>query len=152
MNITERHQYILQELQRKGSVIIQELSEAMQVSGVTIRKDLKMLEDKIRDWALADSAIIIICGPIVSKSSKTIGKEKVTVPDSFFKVILSPYQHPAKAIGFLFLNGQATKSIDTYAVTVDSIEKRTKMDFFSTLPKEVEIDVESHSNYYAWPN
>lgn len=46
MNITERHQYILQELQRKGSVIIQELSEAMQVSGVTIRKDLKMLEDK----------------------------------------------------------------------------------------------------------
>ncbi len=46
MNITERHQYILQELQRKGTVSIQELSDFMQVSGVTIRKDLKMLEDK----------------------------------------------------------------------------------------------------------
>lgn len=46
MNITERHQYILQKLQRKGIVSIQELSDQMQVSGVTIRKDLKMLEDK----------------------------------------------------------------------------------------------------------
>jgi len=46
MNITERHQYILQELQRKGVVSIQELSDLMQVSGVTIRKDLRMLEDR----------------------------------------------------------------------------------------------------------
>lgn len=46
MNITERHQYILQELQRKGVVSIQELSDQMQVSGVTVRKDLKMLEEK----------------------------------------------------------------------------------------------------------
>ncbi len=46
MTITERHQYILQELQRKGRVSIQELSDVMLVSGVTIRKDLKMLEDK----------------------------------------------------------------------------------------------------------
>lgn len=46
MNITERHQYILQELQRKGAVSIQELSDMMEVSGVTIRKDLRMLEEK----------------------------------------------------------------------------------------------------------
>ncbi|WP_298713495.1 MULTISPECIES: DeoR/GlpR family DNA-binding transcription regulator [Chitinophaga] len=46
MNITERHQLILQELQEKGKVDIQELSEMLQVSGVTIRKDLKLLEEK----------------------------------------------------------------------------------------------------------
>src|SRR5215203_2046675 len=45
-NITERHQLILQELKRTGTVSIQELSDLMQVSGVTIRKDLKLLEDK----------------------------------------------------------------------------------------------------------
>ena len=45
-NITERHQFILQELKKAGSVNIQELSDLMQVSGVTIRKDLKLLEDK----------------------------------------------------------------------------------------------------------
>ncbi|MCE6992643.1 DeoR/GlpR family DNA-binding transcription regulator [Dyadobacter sp. CY323] len=45
-NITERHQLILQELKKNGSVSIPELSDLMQVSGVTIRKDLKILEDK----------------------------------------------------------------------------------------------------------
>lgn len=46
MNITERHQFILSKLQENGRVDIQELSDSLQVSGVTIRKDLKLLEDK----------------------------------------------------------------------------------------------------------
>jgi DeoR family transcriptional regulator of aga operon len=46
MNITERHQSILQQLQEKARVDIQELSELLQVSGVTIRKDLKLLEER----------------------------------------------------------------------------------------------------------
>jgi DeoR family transcriptional regulator of aga operon len=46
MNITDRHQLILQKLQENGRVDIQELSDSLQVSGVTIRKDLKLLEEK----------------------------------------------------------------------------------------------------------
>lgn len=46
INITERHQLILQKLQDSGRVTIQELSDLLEVSGVTIRKDLKLLEDK----------------------------------------------------------------------------------------------------------
>ncbi len=45
-NITARHQLILKKLQEHGRVSIDDLSEEMQVSGVTIRKDLKLLEDK----------------------------------------------------------------------------------------------------------
>ncbi|MEJ7692272.1 DeoR/GlpR family DNA-binding transcription regulator [Daejeonella sp.] len=45
-NITERHQLILKKLQEDGQVNIQDLSDLMEVSGVTIRKDLKLLEDK----------------------------------------------------------------------------------------------------------
>lgn len=44
--ITERHQFILQRVKEKGSVAIQELSDLMDVSEVTIRKDMKLLEDK----------------------------------------------------------------------------------------------------------
>lgn len=46
MSITERHELILKKLQEKGRVSIQELSDMIKVSGVTIRKDLKLLEDK----------------------------------------------------------------------------------------------------------
>lgn len=45
-NITDRHQFILQKLQKDGKVNIIDLMEEMNVSGVTIRKDLKLLEDK----------------------------------------------------------------------------------------------------------
>ncbi|MFD1629863.1 DeoR/GlpR family DNA-binding transcription regulator [Pseudopedobacter beijingensis] len=45
-NITDRHQFILQKLKEEGRATIQELSDLMKVSGVTIRKDLKLLEDK----------------------------------------------------------------------------------------------------------
>lgn len=45
-NITKRHQFILERLKSKGQITIPELIDLTQVSGVTIRKDLKFLEDK----------------------------------------------------------------------------------------------------------
>lgn len=112
---------------------------------------MENLEEKIRDWAVADSAIIIICGPIIDKPSKTIGKNKVAVPERFFKVILSPFVKPARGIGFLFNNRQAVEPLPTYAVSIDSIEKLTHMDFFSPLPDEIENAVEANADYYQWP-
>jgi len=46
MDITDRHAAILHKLKEEGRVKINELSEELKVSGVTIRKDLKLLEDK----------------------------------------------------------------------------------------------------------
>lgn len=45
-NITDRHEYILKKIKENNKVSIQELSDEMNVSSVTIRKDLKLLEDK----------------------------------------------------------------------------------------------------------
>lgn len=52
-NIAVRHELILKKLQNIGRISIDELIEEMQVSGVTIRKDLKLLEEKnllFRTW------------------------------------------------------------------------------------------------------
>lgn len=116
------------------------------------RRGWKNLEEKIRDWAIADSAIIIICGPIVAKQAKTIGKNKVVVPQQFFKVVLSPFVKPMRAIGFLFNNKQAVEPLSTYVVTIDSIERLTNMDFFASLPDEIENKIEAEANYFQWPN
>ncbi len=45
-SITDRHQFILTKLREKGRVSIPQLIDEMKVSGVTIRKDLKLLEEK----------------------------------------------------------------------------------------------------------
>lgn len=115
------------------------------------RRGWKNLEEKIRDWAVADSAIIIICGPILEKQSKTIGKNKVAVPKQFFKVILSPFVKPVRGIGFLFNNEMAVDPLSTYVVTIDSIERLTNMDFFTALPDEIENKIEAEANYLQWP-
>ena len=45
-SLAERHQYILDKLKKEGRVNVLDLCRDMQVSSVTMRKDLKMLEDK----------------------------------------------------------------------------------------------------------
>jgi len=44
--LPERHQFILDELKSKGSVHVVDLNKFLKVSSVTIRKDLKLLEEK----------------------------------------------------------------------------------------------------------
>ncbi|TDH28657.1 DeoR/GlpR transcriptional regulator [Segetibacter sp. 3557_3] len=46
INITERHQFILSKLQKEGYTQVLDLCKELNVSSVTIRKDLKLLEDK----------------------------------------------------------------------------------------------------------
>ena len=46
LNIAERHAEILKQLELIGSVNVNELSKEFNVSQVTIRKDLKLLEER----------------------------------------------------------------------------------------------------------
>ncbi|MFT3823008.1 MAG: DeoR/GlpR family DNA-binding transcription regulator [Chitinophagaceae bacterium] len=46
LTLTERHQFILDRLQQEGVANVLDLCRALNVSSVTIRKDLKLLEDK----------------------------------------------------------------------------------------------------------
>jgi endonuclease G len=110
----------------------------------------KDLEDKVREWAIADSAVIVICGPIVNKSSQYIGNNNVVVPHGFFKVILSPYKKQPGAIGFIFDNEHCTQSLRSYIVSVDSVETITRLDFFSPLPDDIEDLLEAYVDTTYW--
>ncbi|NDV81403.1 DNA/RNA non-specific endonuclease [Bacteroides sp. 51] len=110
----------------------------------------KDLENKVREWAIADSAIIVICGPIVNNSPKCIGINKVAVPHGFFKVILSPFKESPKAIGFIFDNEHCTAPLHSHVVSIDSVEVVTGLDFFSPLPDEVEDLLEAYVDTAYW--
>jgi endonuclease G len=110
----------------------------------------KQLEDKARRWAERDSAIYIVCGPLVSEKSKTIGKNRVVVPDGFYKVILSPYGAKPKAIGFLFANEGSLQPLESFAVPVDSVERLTGIDFFYQLPDDLESRIERSYSLSDW--
>lgn len=108
------------------------------------RGDWNDLEEKSRQWARKFGAVYIACGPIYdSKEPKRIGNNRVAVPDAFYKVILVNDPKKPKAIGFVFANAAGHLSLKKYAVTVDSVEKKTGIDFFPALPDEVENRIEA---------
>lgn len=111
----------------------------------------RALEEKCRDWAVRDSAIVIVCGPIFdSHPAPTIGQTGVAVPDRYFKVVLAPYADPPRAIGFVMPNGKVPGGMQTSAMPVDDIEALTGYDFFPALPDDVEERVEAECNFPRW--
>jgi endonuclease G len=109
------------------------------------------LEDKCRVWAQRDSAIIIVCGPVLTdRITKTIGDTRVSVPTRYFKVVLAPYANPPRAIGFIMPNSRVEGGMQQAAVSVDEVERITGFDFFSALPDDIENEVEAQCNFTLW--
>ena len=109
------------------------------------------LEILCRDWAQKYGAIDIVCGPIFSSEGdqKTIGKNKVWVPDAFFKVILCRQGKP-KAIGFVYRNEGKKQLMEDAVRTVDEIERLVRMDFFPELDDPTENRIEATASLSEW--
>lgn len=111
------------------------------------------LEEKCRTWARADSAIIIVCGPVLTDTLRDyIGDNRVAVPKRFFKVILSPHANPPRAIGFVMNNGTVKGGMQQAAVSVDEVERITGFDFFAELPDSIENLIEGKCDFNLWSN
>lgn len=109
----------------------------------------KKLEEKCRARVKADSALVIICGPVFDRSgpSARIGGTGVAVPSGFFKVILSPFAEHPWSIGFVMPNSYVAGGMQSAAVSVDKVEELTGYDFFSALPDSLENAIEARCDF-----
>ena len=110
----------------------------------------KSLEEQVRALATQKGSIYLVCGPIVSEQSKTIGHNKVAVPDAFFKVMLQYDEGEWSAIAFVFANTSGGKPLSTYAMTVEEAQTLSGIDFFPALPDSIEQKVESQVDFSRW--
>lgn len=112
--------------------------------------DWNEMEQQCRRWAKELGSIYIVSGPILYKSKhKTIGKNKVVVPEAFFKVVLCTEGEP-KAIGFIYKNQPGNRPKGDYVNSVDEVERITGIDFFPALPDDVESRVEASADIADW--
>lgn len=110
------------------------------------------LENKCRAWSRTMGPLYIVAGPVISDEPLArIGATGVAVPRRLFKVILAPYAHPARAIGFIMPNERFEGGFQPKAVSVDEVEAVTGYDFFSSLPDALETELEAQNNLNAWP-
>ena len=110
------------------------------------------LEEKVREWTVRDSTLLVFAGPIVNNGDSTLASGRVTVPGSYYKVVMAPCVRPMRAIAFIYPNGRSGGRLRQYAVSVDEVEHRTGLDFFPYLPPEEQHRIESPVNLDAWLN
>lgn len=111
----------------------------------------KQLEEQVRDWVEKDKHYYVITGPVLTNvSKKKLGENEVSIPTQYYKIIFDYTEPSIKMIGFLMPNEECPKDVIDYAVSIDSIEKVTGLDFFLDLPDTMEEELESVVDAKKW--
>lgn len=111
----------------------------------------RILEEQVRDFAKKEKHLFIVTGPVLRDGLKKIGKTtKIAVPEYYYKVILKVAGDEPKAIAFLMKNTGSDEEVKTFAVSIDDVEKETGIDFFPTLPNDLERKLEKSFNVDDW--
>lgn len=110
------------------------------------------LEELVRDWAYKYRKVYVVTGPVLNEPPlERIGKNRVSVPAAFYKVILDISKPEYKGIGFIIPNETSEKPLATYATTIDEVEAITGIDFFPNLVEdELEQKIEAEFDNSLW--
>lgn len=106
----------------------------------------KKLEIQARKWANEYDSLYIVTGPIFDTNArklKFIGKNKIVVPTSFFKVFLQKRNGIWNAYGVILPNSNSKLTFSLYHYSIDEIEKITGFDFFYLFPNPIELVFEA---------
>lgn len=108
----------------------------------------RALENRIRKWFLKISDLHIFTGPIFYAQYNYLNGTHIAIPDAFYKII---YSHKySQSISFIMENKKLRHDPFKYVVTIDDIEKLTKIDFLRELPDYTEKKIESQINVNYW--
>ncbi|MGL4412376.1 MAG: DNA/RNA non-specific endonuclease [Bacteroidales bacterium] len=110
----------------------------------------KRLEEQTRKWAKTDSLLLIMTGPVLTPGLPLMGKSDIVIPEYFYKVVVDPVPPIQKAIAFVIPNKASKSSLRKYAVTIDSVEKLTGINFMESMPDGLEDRLEGSFNLKDW--
>ena len=110
----------------------------------------RKLEENVRKWAISNNTIYVVTGPIIEKGLDRIGKNRVTVPEYYYKAILDIEEPELKAIAFIMKNEKSDADIFNFAVTIDELESIAKLNFFPSTPDELEDQLEKTITTNLW--
>jgi endonuclease G len=111
----------------------------------------KKLEGKVRSWAVELDSILIVTGPILTPNLPHIGSNQVSVPRYYYKAIVDFKGAHSKAIAFVLPNSGSKRPLMEFALSINELEKLTKIDFFYQLDDSLEKSLESVICKTCWP-
>ena len=108
----------------------------------------KQSEEQFREWALEREGIYVVTAGVLSDTLETIGENRVSIPDYYYKIAYSP--RDSVMVGFLLSNEGTKSDLKEFMVPVDSIETMTGIDFFPQLEDEMEERLEGGACREKW--
>jgi len=109
------------------------------------------LEARVRQWAVENDSILVITGPVLNGIVTFIGENRVGVPGYYYKIVADISPPDYKIIAFLLENRSSGADLMTFAVSVDSVESVTGLDFFNSHPNREIIEYyESRTDKTRW--
>ena len=114
-------------------------------------KDWQTLEKYVRTWAERYGHVWVVCGPYVTNNKYgTIGENRVTIPDGFFKAVLRQEGRNWYSIAFVFENDNHKQAVKDAVVSVNEVEQLIGYDLFANLKDRIEETIESQKNWIDW--
>ena len=115
------------------------------------RQKWASLENWIREYVtLNNVSLIIVTAPVLNdklqKSERSINH--ISIPEYFIKVALD--KENKRGIGFILPHKKIDRPLESYAVSIDSVEKILGYDLFSGLDENLENEIESQLIYQPW--
>jgi endonuclease G, mitochondrial len=109
------------------------------------------LENFIRDYVISNNQeVFVYTGPVLSDDLPKVEKSvnEMSLPEYFYKIAWDETNQ--KMIAFIMPNERLAKPLENYAVSVDSVEKITGLDFFVAMDEKMEAGLESKCEPEAW--
>lgn len=113
----------------------------------------------LEDWGrryvnFSKRRVFVATGPVLREGLPTMQKadrkNEVSIPEYFWKVFADLDGDSPRAIGFVMRNSKLDGPPISYAVTVDSVEALTGLDFFHALDDATEDRIEAMRELKDW--
>ena len=115
------------------------------------RKAWAKLEGMLRNYVSENKVdLFVVTGPVLTDDLKPISKSlnQISIPKFFFKIAFD--KKNLKAICFLVPHKELEYPLEYYAISIDSVEAYTGIDFFTNLNDSIEIIIESEVDYHPF--
>ena len=99
------------------------------------------LEGMLRKYVYENNVdLFVVTGPVLSEDLPVIERsvDKVSIPNYYYKIAYDKENN--RAIAFLMPNQNLDYPVEYYAVSIDSVEALTNIDFFYNLDDSLQLD------------
>ena len=118
------------------------------------------LELAIRRWVKERGMLFVVAGPVFESPNAQRLESLVAIPDQFFKIVFDPATKTSLAFliphhrysekKFNWASRIPETELLQFLVSVDDIERRTGLDFFSNISDEEEVNLEREGAVRLW--